>query len=249
MILIDFGNTRFKWQVRGPGGEIQVRGAGYHERGQNLTELVAVLGGEARDREPVWVASVVGDELEQTLVRELARWRHTPSRIVFIKPEAAKAGVRSGYEDPARLGADRWAALIGAWRLSRSASLVLSLGTAITLDVLDAEGLHRGGLIVPGRLVLARALAAATAQLPEVDMPGSRSLGQNTESAMANGCQFMIEGFIESADECIGRTLNIDPVRILTGGDAGTLGADLRKRWRHEPDLVFDGLATLAWES
>ncbi|EQD71931.1 Bordetella pertussis Bvg accessory factor [mine drainage metagenome] len=249
MILIDFGNTRFKWQVRDPAGGIRARGAGGHAGGENLADLVVALGREIRSREAVWIASVVEEALEQSLVREIAHWQQAPSRIVWIRPEPIQAGVRSGYEDPACLGADRWAALIGAWQRHRRACLILSLGTAITLDVLDDEGLHRGGLIAPGRTVLPRALAQATAHLPQVETPGRLSLGQNTQSAVANGFQFMIEGFIEAADAYISQTLVTDPVRIVTGGDAGILRSDLLERWRNEPDLVFDGLACLAGES
>ncbi len=145
MILIDLGNTRLKWQARSSKGEIQARGAGCHEHGMRLTELAAELGREVQDRGPVSVASVAGDVLEGMLTRVLERLGFAPAGIMFVKAESARAGVRSGYRDPARLGADRWAALIGTWAKHHRASLILSLGTAITLDVLDDEGVHRGG--------------------------------------------------------------------------------------------------------
>lgn len=246
MILIDFGNTRFKWQIRGPGASIEAQGGGEHERGRKLAPLAAALEGAVRKPEPVWIASVVGVPLETELTAALARWQPRPDRIVWIRAETTRAGVHAGYEDPQRLGADRWAALIGAWQRHRQACLILSLGTAVTLDVLDERGFHRGGLIAPGRRVLAQALAGATAQLPEVRLPGERSLGRNTEAALANGCQFMLEGFVECAAPRLSRMLTTDPVRIITGGDALILDPALLARWRHEPDLVFDGLAYLA---
>ncbi len=246
MILIDLGNTRLKWQARSSKGEIQARGAGCHEHGMRLTELAAELGREVQDRGPVSVASVAGDVLEGMLTRVLERLGFAPAGIMFVKAESARAGVRSGYRDPARLGADRWAALIGTWAKHHRASLILSLGTAITLDVLDDEGVHRGGLIAPGRGVLARALAWDTAQLPEVMIPGVRFLANDTESALANGSRFMIDGFVAASDACATRLLATDPIRIVTGGDAEFLDPDLLQRWQMEPDLVFDGLARLA---
>ncbi len=249
MILIDFGNTRLKWQVRVPGGEIRSRGAGVHGRGAQLPALVAGMGREVEDPQAVWIASVVGPALEAALVHEVGRWPFAPSRLVFIRAESTRCGVRSGYGDPSRLGADRWAGLIGAWRRTRRATFILSLGTAITLDVLDGKGLHRGGLIVPGQRSLLHALATSTATLPEVSAPGRRALGQDTETGMANGCRLMVEGFIREAEASIGRALALDPVRIVTGGDAGTLDPDLLAHWQPEPDLVFDGLQALAEES
>ena len=78
---------------------------------------------------------------------------------------AQQCGVRSSYVDPAALGPDRWAALIGAWHLTGGACVVVNAGTTMTVDALNGEGVFLGGCIVPGAALMREALARDTANL------------------------------------------------------------------------------------
>jgi type III pantothenate kinase len=114
----------------------------------------------------VVICNVAGSEVA-TSISSLLAGRH--SQVSFLHASAEACGVRNTYEHPRQLGADRWAALIGARALSDSACLVVCAGTATTVDLLDAAGVFRGGLILPGFDLMRAALARNTAQLPLAD--------------------------------------------------------------------------------
>lgn len=176
-------------------------GAVVHAQGARLEEIVgAIAEAVGQDWGRVWMASVADPASEDHLV-ELIRER-APDHVTIerVRARALACGVHSAYSDPERLGADRWAALIGAWDRTRSATLILSLGTAVTCDALDGAGRHLGGVIAPGRLTMARALAEETARLPEVIGAGRRNWGPSTQEGISNGISMMLNGFVKEAE-------------------------------------------------
>ncbi len=221
-----------------------------HAGGIQLAEIVgaiaeAVEGNWGR----VWMASVVDPATEDHLVELIRERAANPVPIERVRARTDACGVHSTYANPECLGADRWAALIGARARTRSAALILSLGTAVTCDALDDRGQHLGGVIVPGRRTLVRALREQTARLPEVTGEGVRSLGRSTEEGIANGVRFMLEGFIKEMDTWMAKETGGKTRWLVTGGDAGYLGLEAGSRWEIIPGLVFDGLACLAAQS
>ena len=165
-----------------------------------------------------------------------------------VRPEFAEAtpelaGVICGYEEPARLGVDRWLALVAAWNAVRRAVAVVDLGTAATLDFVAADGRHQGGYIVPGLGLMAAALARDTAGVRVAgDLAPDLAPGRNTAQAVRRGSTAMLLDFIEAS---VGRFASVaggSPVVFLTGGDAELLAGRLPFALRVEPDLVLDGL-------
>ena len=112
--------------------------------------------------------NVAGEAARVRVEAQLARWRVTPE---WLTASAAACGVTNRYARPAQLGADRWASLVAAWRRSTATDLfppacvVVNAGTAVTIDALDADGVFRGGLILPGMRLMLQALAENTAGL------------------------------------------------------------------------------------
>ena len=165
-----------------------------------------------------------------------------------VRPEFAEAtpelaGVICGYEEPARLGVDRWLALVAAWNAVRRAVAVVDLGTAATLDFVAADGRHQGGYIVPGLGLMAAALARDTAGVRVAgDLAPDLAPGRNTAQAVRRGSTAMLLDFIEAS---VGRFASVaggPPAVFLTGGDAELLAGRLPFALRLEPDLVLDGL-------
>jgi len=143
LIAIDAGNTRIKWGVHD--------GAGWVARGALPTGEAARLSEQTADwprGAQVLACNVAGASVEGEITKALAG-RFAP--VCWLRSGAEACGVRNAYEDPGRLGADRWAALIGARAQVNGACLVVCAGTATTVDWLDAEGVFRGGLILPDR--------------------------------------------------------------------------------------------------
>ena len=162
----------------------------------------------------------------------------------FAAATAELAGVTSGYEAPARLGVDRWLALVAAWNAARQAVVVVDLGTAATLDFVTADGRHLGGYIVPGLGLMAAALARDTAGVRVAgDLAPHLGPGRNTAQAVRRGSTAMLLDFIEASVGRFADTGDGAPEVFLTGGDAEPLAGRLPFGVRVEPDLVLDGLA------
>lgn len=154
------------------------------------------------------------------------------------------------YDTPATLGNDRIAAAAGAWQLrSQSedrAVIAVDTGTAVTFEVVTADGRYMAGPIAPGPELLRRAIHTGTAQLPLVDlnMP-ARLTGAGTEQAIQAG---IMAGFIDAVDGMLERLVaaTMWPTDIvLTGGWADWLRPRLTHEVFVEPDLVVLGVREL----
>ena len=133
--------------------------------------------------EQIRVANVGGAEAAQQLTRwAQAHWGLTPG---YAESLPALAGVTNGYREPARLGVDRWLALLAAWQELHAGAILVSAGTALTIDVLQDNGQHGGGYIVPGLRLMRDALIAGTSGVrPEIDSVTSLAPGHSTTEAV-----------------------------------------------------------------
>lgn len=233
-LLVDAGNTRIKWALT-RGGEWLSSGVLPVERASDLS---AQLAGSPAIRE-VWVSNVAGDAVAQAIRQSIAvdTWH-------FIAAREQQCGVRNSYLEPARLGSDRWAALIAAWHLEGRRCLVVNCGTATTVDALSDAGEFVGGLILPGVALMQRSLCAATAQL----QPASGSYAvfpRNTADALFSGAVQATCGAIERQYGLL------DPgaAVVLSGGAAEILRERLNLPLRLVDNLVLQGLWLIAQET
>jgi type III pantothenate kinase len=147
-------------------------------------------------------------------------------------------------ERPERAGVDRRVQALGAAALAQGPAVVVSCGTALTVDLADKTGALLGGAILPGLTLGMRALAAATAQLPVVNLEGLVEVpGRDTETAIRTGIVLGAAGAVErivAAFEVEG-----EPALFLTGSDAGLLAPRLTLSHRRHPGLGLYG-ATVA---
>lgn len=232
MILeIDAGNTSLKWRWRGSAAS-SVRG---------LRQLESAMA-DARRPGEVLVCNVRGEEFEAELTAWFVdKWELRPR---FATVARVCGGVKIQYPDPSRLGADRWLAMLAGFRIAGGSCLVVDSGTALTIDMLDADGLHLGGYIMPGLETSRAALTRNTSiRLAPADTAESIEPGNDTGDAVRNGTLFMLCGAVHAALERFERQRE-DPMVILTGGDAAFLEKELgRDGVATVPDLVLDGLA------
>ena len=239
ILAVDAGNTRIKWGIHSR-DEWQTTGACATADASDLGNAWASLDPPSR----IIVSNVAGGRVQAAIVEASARFDRLPE---FIVSRAAQCGVRSSYEQPAQLGCDRWAALVGAHRLYPGAALVVNAGTAMTVDALTDDGLFLGGIIVPGLDLMRRALDAHTAGLPL--QPGEvRFFPSNTGDAIMSGAAHALAGAIERMAGFM-RESGQDPLRVLLSGGAG---ARLRPLIALETimvdHLVLEGLVTIAQE-
>jgi type III pantothenate kinase len=179
ILAIDCGNTRLKWGVHD--GDV------WRDTGSvpvaNIARLVTAWKKMAAP-EKIVVSDVAGDAARRRLDGILSRWPVAPIRV---KPKRRQCGVSNNYREPARLGADRWAALIGARALVRGPCLVVTAGTATTADILQRDGTFSGGVIIPGLDLMKTSLARNTARLPLTEGHFSAE-PRSTADAIETGC-------------------------------------------------------------
>jgi type III pantothenate kinase len=245
-LLIDIGNSRLKWCIRG--GRQSGRQHALALDGPGLPELGPLLR-SARRVTSVVIVSVAGQARDRAITRALRKaGLPTPQ---FIQSSARAAGVTNGYRDPWRLGADRWVAAIGAWHEAGAARpvCVIDIGTATTLDVVDARGVHQGGLIVPGPALMTGSLLAGTRGIATRARGGAQrrtaGLARDTAKAIHNGALQATAGLVERCARDARRAYGRRTVVYLTGGGAASILPLLELRVVHCPDLVLRGLAVM----
>jgi type III pantothenate kinase len=235
ILCLDCGNSRLKWGLH-KGSDWLANGACVHAE---IAQLAESLPAGCTPQMAIG-CNVAGTERAEQIEVALGL------TIDWITAKGAQCGVVNGYEVPASLGADRWAALIGARALHHGAALVVLAGTATTIDVLDAGGRHQGGLILPGIDLMTSALAAGTARLQLA--PGEYRefylVPRNTQDAIVSGAIQATLGAIERMYAAL--PMGADAICLLAGGAADVLQARLGVPYRRIDHLVLEGLACIA---
>lgn len=235
MILeIDLGNSRIKWRLRDDSGRL-AGGAADHDELPQVADELAALGVVP---EEIWVASVLAEDLDADLSAWCERlWRRLPR---FAQTQARCAGVTNGYRDPSQLGVDRWLALVAARQVCAGPVVVVQAGTAITVDLLGADGVHLGGYIGPGWQLMRRALTSDTARVRAAVEPPERLVlepGRDTIQAVEAAIASMALGLVRQGRE----RLPAGAQTLVAGGDGALLLEHLPGA-RLVPELVLDGL-------
>jgi type III pantothenate kinase len=238
-ILIDLGNTRLKWGI-GQGREIR--------SGEPLVHCDSDF---AQRLEDAWrrletvpqraaLASVAAPEVVQQ-VYQIAFRLWPDIEIVRAQSEAQAFGVRNAYRNPEKLGVDRWLCLLAARRFYPLPACIADCGTAVTVDVVDAQGRHLGGVIAPGVQLMKQALHSGTQGLQYYPQHYPLGLAAFTEAAIHSGALYACIGLIER----ILREQSGQPHLLLTGGDAGLIAPHLPYPLDVQADLVLQGLSVL----
>jgi type III pantothenate kinase len=246
LLLIDVGNSCLKWALAN-GTMVQPMHRVSHQNRQ-LAALFHEQWAELQPPHRVVLANVAGAALAATLAQWVKHAWDVALEPVRVEDEAL--GVRNAYQDPARLGVDRWVGLIAARQLIPGAVCVIDCGSAITVDAMDAEGNHLGGLIMPGLAMMQKSLTTETQGIGAVtqDMPAGL-LAQDTQAGVLAGSRWAALGFIRGVVAQLKHDLGEPLTVVVTGGDAPMLLPQLPDDYRHEPDWIMKGLAILAGEN
>ena len=237
-LLVDMGNTRLKWALSENGqlmpGETLLN---QMLNGKELAALWATL----KTPQVVVIASV-GAVLRLALVKAVAQELWPGIKIVVASAKSQEYGVTNAYLLPEKLGVDRWLALIAARRRFVGPLCLVDCGTAITIDLLGADGVHQGGFISPGLALMKCALNQGTAALPNAVEHFATTPADSTEAAIFAGTLFSAVGLIENVMAKQTETKQL----ILTGGDAELIAGQLRLDFTIAEHLVLEGLAMVA---
>lgn len=241
MILdLDIGNSRIKWRVTFADGR----------KGQMCFASMKEV--HARTFRPIddrILRIRVSSVRAATEFEGIADWAEA---VYGVRPEqvssTAQVGrVRNGYNDPKKLGIDRWLAVIAAYDLVGDAVCVMDFGSAVTADVVDKTGLHLGGFIAPGMKLMRDSLASGTDLVRFSDQGPVLGLhpGRSTADAVEGGVLAASVGFANMCWQCFQPVAR--PVKaLITGGDGATVLDLLAFPASLEPSLVLDGIPLAA---
>lgn len=236
--LFDLGNSRLKYAPLLDGGQVGAIANIAHADGRFADDWTASLPAHI---DIAYVASVAASDLRVALLDVIAR---RAGVISIARTQPAFAGVRIAYAQPQRLGVDRFLALLAARVHGAQATLVVGVGTALTIDLLDAHGQHLGGRIAPSPTLMRDALHARAAQLPAAGGE-FHEFASDTAGALASGCLGAALGLIERSHAWAASQLAVPPRLLMHGGGAPALLQHLPDAL-HAPALVLEGLARWA---
>lgn len=168
------------------------------------------------------------------------------ARKVVVLDSSTPVPLTVGYRTPSTLGVDRVAAAAGAAAIAPGETcLVVDLGTAITYDVVTADGRFLGGNIAPGIYMRLEALHSFTRALPAVDTAGDCPLwGYDTETALRSGAVRGVVGELQYYFDSLAAA-GREPRVILTGGSADLITPFITMPVTIEPNLVLIGLNSI----
>jgi type III pantothenate kinase len=242
ILCVDVGNTATKIAV--------VRGARVVRRAlvlaqANERELARACVRVVRGTRSLQAAVVssVRPRATETVVHVIVRTTGLyPTVVNHRTPMPIDVAVRY----PARLGTDRLCAACGAIDARRRDAIVVTVGSAITVNLV-VDRVFLGGVIMPGPAASLTAMHASTAQLPKLDLDARTPKRINdTESAMRWGALLSSAGGVQLAVELLDRWAGRRPARVITGGDAPRVTPWLPRSWKHLPDLTLVGMARIA---
>ena len=164
----------------------------------------------------------------------------------FTKNISNACVVSNGYTDASKLGVDRWAAIIAAHHHYSGMKCVVDSGTALTLDIVDEDGRHHGGLIVPGYELMLNSLLSGTDQINVQSAVSNEGLGADTTEAVTFGIKQMLQSFVMQKFVEIKREYSEEPLLVITGGHGASLIDGLSIEASLDEELVFKGLMLLS---
>lgn len=233
-IYLDAGNTRLKWRLWNT-QDVRHEGAARYAELDHFWSL-CLPGMHA------YLACVASAESARQLEANLLQHGVVVTRL---HSQHQGGGVTNHYADPAQLGVDRWLALVGARQRTQSDCLVVSAGTALTVDALTVAGDFLGGVILPGYALMQQALHEGTAKINAgegqwQDFPTS------TADAVRTGAITALVGAVQVRYAALARVSTATPLCLLTGGDAELLASHLSAvpvvQRSVVPHLVLEGI-------
>lgn len=246
-LVVDVGNTSIKWALSSLGGLSAMMQQRYPEK--NLSQFFKQCWQELEKPNDIVISCVAHESVWNAL--ELAcfeLWGLKVKKIVSVKKGY---DLTNAYDDAETLGSDRWCAMIGAIQsagieTTGSGFIVISAGSALTIDVVNEFGVHLGGYIVPGLAMMQKSLGLQTAQVQTDDFDAttpSLLLENSTNKCVEAGIHLSAVKLIESV---VAEKANYQC--FLTGGDANLIANLLPFKCVIIPELVLMGLARIALE-
>lgn len=248
ILLVDRGNSRNKWRLIS--GQQCVAECIDDDAFSELSGFLSCSGkqqGSGADSviERAFIACVAGQFVAESIVSVL---KEQLGVLDCVPVSVAKqwSGFAVAYDDPDTMGVDRWLQLLALYQRASFPAIVVSLGTALTVDKINSQGQHLGGLIAPGWSMLRALVKSETAQidivLPDEPMPSKSVLGRSTQDCLYRGTSQLLNAFLCDVAQ---RHAAGCTVKLVSGGGAH-YAAGLLDGFECSESLVLDGLLFFA---
>ncbi len=237
-LYIDTGNSRIRLVTD---DEYPDRVLAYYYTPETLAALFREYASGIQRPARVLIANVAGSAAAEILTDQCQQLWSLAAEFLFSSRSIC--GVTNAYDDPSRLGVDRWLALIAGWNKYRDYVCVIDCGSAVTADLVTADGAHLGGYIIPGIYMMQQALMQRTGQITlagEYRFTGQP--GRTTDESVYNGTTCAITAFIRYIMQSVNTTTFSQYRCLITGGGAEAIMPLLDIEFQHEPMLVMEGI-------
>ncbi len=238
-LLIDLGNTRIKLAWRDAAGlnflePVTHRDSDWPERLLERFEKIS-------QPEQIWISSVAHPIMTGAMLERI-KHRFGGAEIRMAESNSEMFGVRIAYRDPKKFGVDRNLAMIAAHARRRCNQIVIGCGTALTIDAIDADGKHAGGLIVAAPILMRSALMAEVGRIHLQREGQVCDLADNTDDALTSGSILAAAALIERTAEVFRNRTQAEVSFIAHGGGWPMVEKHCRLAVQYVPDLVLEGL-------
>ena len=235
-LQLDIGNSSAKWRLVHKG---QVVARGKYVSGDDASR--GLLLDSTGQLDQIWISSVAAPAAESELAATLlAQWGVEPW---FARTQARTGDLDNSYGEPGRMGVDRWLVMLAARARVPGRVCVVDAGSALTIDFVAATGQHEGGYIIPGPVLMERALLLDTDRVRfEEEADYALSPGSSTAEAVRHGIALAQAGAVGLAlDQGAGELAQL----LFCGGGGEALMHLLGRGGDYLPDLVFEGLQVM----
>ncbi|MCW9014772.1 MAG: type III pantothenate kinase [Gammaproteobacteria bacterium] len=242
MLVVDIGNTRIKWGIWDADGLSPVGAEDYHA--DRLASDMEQWFGSVKPQQAIFVSSVASQEVNAVV----NQWFevHWQQSAVFVKTQPSQLGVVNSYQQAEQMGVDRWVAMLAARAMYPGQAIcIIDAGTAVTVDILAADGQHLGGLIMPGMALMRQSLYQRASALR--NMAGNEvELANNTADAVHSGCLALLGNGLSGLYRKFAGKIDGELVCLITGGDGKKIAENTELDCYLEPNLILYGLRLIA---
>lgn len=239
MILdLDIGNTLSKWRLK------DVSSSEIRSRGAVWTREEWRPGADIPDLDVVHAVRISSVARRAVLEDTVALLRRRVGVVHVARSVREALGVTSGYEEPGRLGVDRWMGALAGYQLTGGCCSV-DCGSAITIDFVLPGGRHLGGYIIPGLRLMKESLKLGTRNVaidPDSEADELLAPGRNTVEAVNHGIYMAAVSAVNRIYAEVCDRENVALPLLLTGGDARVVSRGIRVPHAVWPDMVYAGL-------
>lgn len=238
ILAVDSGNTNIKWGIYNGHKWLVIKITPHFDytsladSWKSLPSISVVI-----------ISNVAGASARKSLTDLLPSASNKP---VWIEATDTQCGLNNHYYNSSSLGSDRWASMIAIWNQYHEPSLVVTIGTAMTVDMISSTGDFIGGIITPGVRILNNSLVDKTS-LCNAETGNYDSFSLSTENALFTGVIDSLVGVIEKAHSAMLNKYHYKKIHcILSGGDSKILLPYLDPKFKIIDNLVLKGLVVIA---